>query len=106
VTAREDADLQIAAYSYDGLGRRVKKVVTNSGNLDGTVLYFHDGQKVIEVRDGSENVVRQVIFGSIEHVCLTGVIFNGEIWPDNLTDELCEFIFRGIAVTREQQIER
>jgi len=54
------------------------------------------------VRDGEirsdipPKLIRQVIFGSIEHVCLTGVIFRGEISPDDLTDDLCIFIFRGI----------
>jgi len=54
------------------------------------------------VRDGEirsdipPKLIRQVIFGSIEHVCLTGVIFRGEISPDDLTDDLCKFIFRGI----------
>ena len=54
------------------------------------------------VRDGEirsdipPKLIRQVIFGSIEHVCLTGVIFRGEIAPDDLTDDLCEFVFRGI----------
>jgi AcrR family transcriptional regulator len=54
------------------------------------------------VRDGEirsdipPKLIRQVIFGSIEHVCLTGVIFRGEISPDDLTDDLCKFVFRGI----------
>ena len=54
------------------------------------------------VRDGEirsdipPKLIRQVIFGSIEHVCLTGVIFKGEISPDDLTDDLCKFVFRGI----------
>jgi len=59
------------------------------------------------VRDGEirsdipPKLIRQVIFGSIEHVCLTGVIFRGEISPDDLTDDLCKFIFGGIEAPRE-----
>ena len=50
-----------------------------------------------EIRDDvPPKLIRQVIFGSIEHVCLTGVIFKGEISPDDLTEDLCKFIFRGI----------
>ena len=50
-----------------------------------------------EIRsDVPPKLIRQVIFGSIEHVCLTGVIFKGEISPDDLTEDLCKFIFRGI----------
>jgi len=42
----------------------VKKAVTNSGDLDGTELYFYDHWQVIEVRDGSENLVQQVYHGT------------------------------------------
>ena len=50
-----------------------------------------------EIRgDVPPTLIRQVIFGSIEHVCLTGVIFRGEISPDDLTEDLCKFIFNGI----------
>jgi len=50
-----------------------------------------------EIRDDvPPTLIRQVIFGSIEHVCLTGVIFRGEISPDDLTEDLCKFIFNGI----------
>jgi AcrR family transcriptional regulator len=63
---------------------------------------IEEGVRNGEIRsDIPPKLIRQVIFGSIEHVCLTGVIFNGEISPDDLTDDLCEFIFRGIEVTRE-----
>ncbi len=55
-----------------------------------------------EIRsDVPPKLIRQVIFGSIEHVCLTGVIFKGEISPDDLTEDLCKFIFRGIEPVRE-----
>jgi hypothetical protein len=54
---------------FDAQGRQVKKVVAKSGNLDGTEIYYWDGQsaldttgrsspgQVIEVRDGSGNVL-------------------------------------------------
>ena len=61
----EDTDITIGTYAYDALGRRIKKVVTNAGDLDGTELYFYGkGHQVIEVRDGSENMIRQVIHGT------------------------------------------
>jgi TetR/AcrR family transcriptional regulator, fatty acid metabolism regulator protein len=51
-----------------------------------------------EIRDDlSPDFLRQVILGSIEHVCLSGVAFNREIEPDILTDELCKYIFRGLS---------
>ncbi|MCC7291902.1 MAG: hypothetical protein IT449_07565 [Phycisphaerales bacterium] len=40
---------------YDALGRRIEKVVSNSGDLDGTYRYGYNGQQLIEMRDGSDN---------------------------------------------------
>ena len=54
---------------------------------------IHDG----EIRDDiSAEFLRQVILGSIENVCITGVVFSREILPEDLTEDLCEFIFGGI----------
>ncbi len=58
---------------------------------------IEEGIRNGEIRDDlPPKLIRQVILGSIEHVCLTGVIFNEEISPDTLTEDLCKFIFRGI----------
>ncbi len=63
---------------------------------------IEEGVRNGEIRsDVPPKLIRQVIFGSIEHVCLTGVIFKGEIAPDDLTEDLCKFIFRGIESPRE-----
>jgi AcrR family transcriptional regulator len=63
---------------------------------------IEEGVRSGEIRsDVPPKLIRQVIFGSIEHVCLTGVIFKGEISPDDLTEDLCKFIFRGIEAPRE-----
>ncbi len=32
---------------FDGTGRRMGKVITSSGDYDGTVVYFYGGQKNI-----------------------------------------------------------
>jgi AcrR family transcriptional regulator len=62
---------------------------------------IEEGVRNGEIRsDVPPKLMRQVIFGSIEHVCLTGVIFKGEISPDDLTEDLCKFIFRGIEPVR------
>ncbi len=61
---------------FDAQGRRMKKVVTNSGDFDGTEVYLFDGHKILETRDGSDNVVRQFIHG-------TRYVGNG-LWPDEL----------------------
>lgn len=58
---------------------------------------IEEGVREGEIRDDiPPKLIRQVIFGSIEHVCLTGVIFKREISPDDLTEDLCKFIFFGI----------
>jgi AcrR family transcriptional regulator len=63
---------------------------------------IEEGIRNGEIRnDIPPKLIRQVIFGSIEHVCLTGVIFKGEISPDDLTEDLCRFIFRGIEAPGE-----
>ena len=41
--------------------------------------------------------IRQTILGAIEHACLPGIIFNHAIQTDELSDHLCEIIFKGIA---------
>jgi AcrR family transcriptional regulator len=51
-----------------------------------------------EIReDISPHVVRQAIFGALENACLTGVVFDREISPDELTESLCELLFNGIV---------
>jgi RHS repeat-associated protein len=81
VTASEDTDVTVATYSYDGKGRRIKKVVQNSGDLDGTELLYYNGHQVIEARDGSENVLRQVVHGTryIDEVVLE-ILEDGVAW--------------------------
>jgi AcrR family transcriptional regulator len=51
-----------------------------------------------EIRtDLSPKLMRQGILGTIEQVCMTGIVFEREISPDDLTDDICELIFGGIA---------
>ncbi|MEW6440409.1 MAG: TetR/AcrR family transcriptional regulator [bacterium] len=58
---------------------------------------IEEGIRDGEIRDDiPPRLIRQVIFGSIEHLCLTGVIFKREISPDELTEDLCKFVFNGI----------
>ncbi len=65
VSASEDDDnVTVQTSFYDGFGRRIKKVVTNSGDLDATTLFYYDGDKLIETRNGSEIMVAQFIHGT------------------------------------------
>lgn len=50
-----------------------------------------------EIReDISTSSLRQLILGGIERVVLPGLIFNRDISPDLLTDNLCNLLFYGI----------
>jgi hypothetical protein len=49
---------------FDGLGRRIKKTVTNSGDLDGTTVYLYNKHQIIETRNGSDEVTLQVYPGT------------------------------------------
>jgi AcrR family transcriptional regulator len=50
-----------------------------------------------EIRDDiSAKLIRQIILGSIEQVCLTGITFDRAIDPDVLTEDICEIVFSGI----------
>ena len=64
-----------------------------------TVLdILEEGVAQREIRDDiSIKLARQVILGSIEQACLTGITFNREIDPDTLTDAICDIVFKGIA---------
>ena len=58
---------------------------------------IQEGIKNKEIRDDIPPVfLRQAILGSIENVCLTRVVFDQKISPDDLTEKLCEFVFKGI----------
>jgi AcrR family transcriptional regulator len=63
-----------------------------------TVLsIIKEGIRDREIRDDiPPKLIRHGILGSIEQVCLSGIIFGREISPDDLTEDLCEFVFRGI----------
>jgi AcrR family transcriptional regulator len=51
-----------------------------------------------EFRDDiSPSHIRQIILGAIEHLCLPALIFDYEISPDKLTDDICDIVFEGIA---------
>ena len=50
-----------------------------------------------EIRDDVQpEHIRQVILGTIEHLCMPKIVFNREFSSDELTDEACRIIFPGI----------
>jgi len=60
----DDEDVVIQAAEFDGLGRRIRETVTNSGDLDGVTVYLYQGHQIIETRDGSDQVTLQVYHGT------------------------------------------
>jgi TetR/AcrR family transcriptional regulator, fatty acid metabolism regulator protein len=58
-----------------------------------------------EIReDISPRIMRQAILGALENVCLTGVVFDREISPDELTESLCHILFSGIEKRADAQM--
>ena len=64
---------------------------------DTVLSIIEEGIRKRELRDDLDpTLIRHGILGSIEQICLTGVIFGREIEPDALTEELCELLFKGL----------
>ena len=65
---RKSDSMLVAKYVYDAQGRRVRKIVSNGGvdntpAVDGTTDYLYSGSRCVEERDGSNNVLRQYVWG-------------------------------------------
>ena len=51
-----------------------------------------------EIRDDlPPRLIRQCLMGCIEQICMSRVIFEQAISPDELTDDVCRFMFAGLA---------
>jgi len=60
---------------------------------------IEEGIRDGEIReDVPARLIRHSILGSIEQVCLSGITFEKEINPDDLTEQICEIIFKGIEI--------
>ncbi len=60
----EDVTVVVGTYTYYPDGRRATKEVGNSGSYATTEIYYYNGQQLIEVRNGSEQVVQQLYHGT------------------------------------------
>src|SRR6185436_19160164 len=80
--AKVDTDVTVQTDSYYADGRLAKKVVTNAGAYDATEVYLYDGQKIIEVRDGSNNVKKQFIHGTqyIDELLMVRIFDKGDLY--------------------------
>ncbi|MEJ2726921.1 MAG: TetR/AcrR family transcriptional regulator [Deltaproteobacteria bacterium] len=68
---------------------------------DTVLQIIEDGVRNREIREDLDpKLIRLGIIGSIEQVCLSGIVFGREISPDNISENLCEFIFKGIEPAR------
>lgn len=57
-------DVLVGEYLYDTQNRRVRKVVTNSGGLNGTTDFYYDDWRVLEEHDGSDSITNQYTYGN------------------------------------------
>jgi TetR/AcrR family fatty acid metabolism transcriptional regulator len=58
---------------------------------------IEDGVHNGEIREDIDpESIRYTILGAMEHACLAQVIFNREIDPDQVTENICRIIFKGI----------
>jgi TetR/AcrR family transcriptional regulator, fatty acid metabolism regulator protein len=58
---------------------------------------IEEGLQHNEIRtDISPGFIRQSILGCIEQACFTSIIFDREISPDQITNDICELVFKGI----------
>ncbi|QQE14014.1 RHS repeat-associated core domain-containing protein [Planctomycetota bacterium] len=53
----------VQSNQYDALGKRIIKQVHNSDNLDNTYHYYYEGMRQIEVRDDSDEILKQNVWG-------------------------------------------
>ncbi|CAM2068617.1 Ig-like domain-containing protein [Sulfidibacter corallicola] len=61
MTGYVGSDGMTATYTYDALGRRVARVVDDGGSE--TTRYYYDGIRVIEERDGQNQVQASYVYG-------------------------------------------
>jgi RHS repeat-associated protein len=60
---QEAGNVLVATYEYDGQGRRIAKVVTNSGAQNGTTTYALDGVREIQENNGAGTLTQQYVYG-------------------------------------------
>ncbi len=74
--------------SYDGLGRRITKTVSNTGSWDCTYHYYLDHNSVIEECNGSNLVLKQFVWGRqyIDELIQTSI--NSD--PTNTSHQTCD----------------
>jgi YD repeat-containing protein len=77
----------VVTMAYDGLGRRISRAVQNSADLDCTYHDYYAGQRVIETRNGSNQTLKQWVWGATYVDELIQVALNDD--PDDTTKGSC-----------------
>ncbi|MEK6675465.1 MAG: RHS repeat-associated core domain-containing protein, partial [Planctomycetota bacterium] len=82
VRSSKQSNATIQTAEFDGVGRRIEKIVSNTGTFDATWRYFYDGQKIIETRNGSGDMVQQFIHGTryIDELVMMRVKDKGDLY--------------------------
>ena len=99
VTRKSDS-LVVATYTYDALGRRIRKVVTNGGipgdsSLNGTTDFIYQGVQCVEERDSGNNAVRQYVWGQY----VDELIQQRDVVADEYYYLLSDLLYRSVALT-------
>ena len=64
---------------------------------DMVLTIIEEGVRSKEIRDDiPAKLIRYGILGSIEQICLSGITFDREISADELCEDLCELLFKGV----------
>ena len=66
IESDDSTAVTLATMSYDGLNRRITKVIDNSGEddpWDCEYHYYYNGNSMVETRDGSAVVLKQHVWG-------------------------------------------
>ena len=81
-SAKDSGSVTFQTAEFDALGRRISKTVTNSGDFDGTFKYNYDGQRIVQVNNGSNAMVQQFIHGTqyIDELVLARVKDKGDLY--------------------------
>jgi hypothetical protein len=102
----------IADYTYDALGRRMRKFVS-SGGLSGNVVngisdYVYSGWQCVEQRNSGDNATKQFVWGAYideliqqkNLVAINGFAANAELYP------LQDLLYRTTALTDSSGVIR
>nr|MBC8217447.1 hypothetical protein [Planctomycetota bacterium] len=87
VETDDSTPVTLAVMTYDGLGRRISKTVTGSGDMNATYKFFYDGRRVIETHNGSDQVIKHNVWGPTYVDELVQVVVNTDPGSNNVMDD-------------------